>query len=221
MNGIRDINQPDPDTGLGPFSTKFPYLGSILVLSNLYKSNYNGLQATLQQRTAHGLSFLASYTYSHSLDDDSYNIGQFLPQDSNNPALEYGEQRLRHKTSLHVFGHLRDSGKECAGTTSARMGAQFRCNAADRPARYGNDQSNGISGTGENTDRWDFFGNPGDFKSGNSSIPYCTGAWDRRLHSNHSQSLYLVRNPLVASPRAIHCLLYCLRGGSREGGRRT
>ncbi len=40
---------------------------------------------------------------------------------------------------------------------------------------YGNDQSNNISGTNENTDRWDFFGNPGDFKSGNSSIPFCTG----------------------------------------------
>ena len=43
---------------------------------------------------------------------------------------------------------------------------------------YGNDQANNISGTGENTDRWDFFGNPGDFKSGNSSIPFCTGNFE-------------------------------------------
>ena len=41
---------------------------------------------------------------------------------------------------------------------------------------YGNDQSNNISGTLEGTDRWDFFGNHSDFKSNNSSIPYCTGS---------------------------------------------
>src|SRR5207248_1896137 len=32
-----------------------------------------------------------------------------------------------------------------------------------------------FSGTGDLADRWDFFGNPSDFKSSTSSIPYCTG----------------------------------------------
>ena len=43
-------------------------------------------------------------------------------------------------------------------------------------APYGNDQSDNISGILEGTDRWDFFGNHKDFQSGNSSIPYCSGA---------------------------------------------
>ena len=117
-----------------PFNGKFPYLGSILVLSNLYKSNYNGLQATLQQRTAHGLSFLASYTYSHSIDDDSYNIGQFLPQDSTNPALEYASSDfdIKHRFTFSVTYAI--PGKKTPGQLLRRVGTQFRCDAADRPA---------------------------------------------------------------------------------------
>lgn len=34
-------------------------------------SNYNSFQAKLEKRFSHGLSFLASYTYSHSIDDTS------------------------------------------------------------------------------------------------------------------------------------------------------
>lgn len=33
----------------------------------------------------------------------------------------------------------------------------------------------GFSGTGDNADRWDFFGNPSDFKGTQTSIPYCSG----------------------------------------------
>jgi hypothetical protein len=37
------------------------------------------------------------------------------------------------------------------------------------------DFSTGGSGQGDFNDRWDFFGNPSDFKSGSSSIPWCSG----------------------------------------------
>jgi hypothetical protein len=178
LNGIRDINQPDPVTGIGPFSVKFPYLGSILVLSNLYRSNYNGLQTTLQQRTAHGLSFLASYTYSHSLDDDSYNIGQFLPQDSNNPALEYASSDfdIKHRFTFSITYAI--PGKKSPGQLLQGWEINSVVMLQTGQPWYGNDQANGISGTGENTDRWNFSGNPGDFKSGNSSIPFCAGTFE-------------------------------------------
>jgi hypothetical protein len=38
-----------------------------------------------------------------------------------------------------------------------------------------NDYGNNFSGSGDNADRWDFFGNPSDFKGTQNSIPYCTG----------------------------------------------
>ena len=54
-----------------PYGSQYPYLAYIDYLTNVYTSNYNGLQATLTGRGYHGLSFLIGYTYSHALDDSS------------------------------------------------------------------------------------------------------------------------------------------------------
>jgi len=49
LTGIRDINQEtlgsNDDQTTRPFNTKFPYLSNIFQMGNLYRSNYNGLQA--------------------------------------------------------------------------------------------------------------------------------------------------------------------------------
>jgi len=37
------------------------------------------------------------------------------------------------------------------------------------------DSLNNFSGSGDNADRWDFFGSPSAFKSGSSSLPFCSG----------------------------------------------
>jgi hypothetical protein len=57
-------------------------------------SNYNSLQVRFEKRPTHGLSFQASYTWSHALDDassaslGSQNAGDFRLQ--TDPMLEYG-----------------------------------------------------------------------------------------------------------------------------------
>ena len=103
LPGMRDINQghskrrerePAEFLPASPMPRQYPYLGFIDVLSNLYVSNYNGLQTTLTERTSHGLSFTAGYTYSHALDNDSYNISPFLPQDSTHPESGICQQRF-------------------------------------------------------------------------------------------------------------------------------
>jgi len=49
--------------------------GSVGEIASLANSSYNALEASLRKRFSHGLSFLASYTYSHSIDDvSSFNI---------------------------------------------------------------------------------------------------------------------------------------------------
>ena len=49
--------------------------GSVGEIASIANSNYNALQASLRKRFSHGLSFLASYTYSKSIDDvSSFNI---------------------------------------------------------------------------------------------------------------------------------------------------
>ena len=74
-----DINQPIP--GSGPIAQRRPYplYQTINYNESAFTSSYNGLQITGERRFSHGLSFLLSYTYSHSLDYptgimDSYNF---------------------------------------------------------------------------------------------------------------------------------------------------
>ncbi|MBW8869277.1 MAG: TonB-dependent receptor, partial [Acidobacteriales bacterium] len=48
---------------------------SVGEIAGLSHSNYNALQTSLRKQFSHGLSFLASYTWSHSIDDvSSFNI---------------------------------------------------------------------------------------------------------------------------------------------------
>ena len=55
-----------------PSTCKFSSTGLIAGVAN---SSYNALEASLKKRFSHGLSFLASYTYSHAIDDvSSFNI---------------------------------------------------------------------------------------------------------------------------------------------------
>jgi hypothetical protein len=181
LNGLQDINQgaaiPGSGTAApGPYAAQFPYLAFINMTSNLYVSNYNGLQTTLTQRAAHGLSFLASYTYAHALDDDSINIGQYLPQDSTHPGLEYASSDfdITHRFTFSVTYAIPArkapaqllQGWELNSIVTVETGQPW----------YGNDTVDNISGTSEFADRWDFSGNPHDFKSGNSSIPFCAGS---------------------------------------------
>jgi hypothetical protein len=176
LPGMKDINQPDLATGVLPYAKPFPYTGIIDFLSNLYHSNYNGLQATVTQRTAHGLSFTAGYTYSHGLDDDSYNISPFLPQDSTHPEREYASSDfdIKHRFTFSLTYAL-PSMKSPAQLLEGWSVNTIVTWQSGEPW-IANDMSNNISGSNEMADRWDFFGNPNDFKSGNSSIPYCIGA---------------------------------------------
>jgi hypothetical protein len=195
LTGIRDLNQPPLGGGPGPYTAQFPFLGFINFLSNLYRSNYNGLQATLTQRIWHGLSFTAGYTYSHALDDSSFNNNQFLPQDSTHPDKEYasGDYDIKHRFTLSLtyaipgrksFAQMLE-GWEINSIVTLQSGQPW----------IANDTANNISGTGEFADRWDFFGNPSDFTSNQNPLPYCTGP----LPGNCTQNISNAANPKVFS----------------------
>jgi hypothetical protein len=89
----------------GQYSAMFPYLSNIDIATTAGGggySNYNALQATLQARGYHGLSFLAGYTLSHALamtSGNSTNNGSALIPDKGNLSLTYGniptDQRSR------------------------------------------------------------------------------------------------------------------------------
>jgi hypothetical protein len=187
LPGVVDLNQAPPTSGANgtlPFATNFSYLGQINYLSNFYGSTYHGLQSTLTARNYHGLEFVAGYTFSHALDDLSSNWVAFLPQDSAHPLLEHasGDEDIRHRFTLSVTYSL----PEKKTWTQLLEGWQLNTIITLQSGQPWNvnDQNNNFSGINEGSDRWNFFGNPADFKSiGPNGIPCfgpgsaaCTGA---------------------------------------------
>jgi len=193
LPGVVDLNQPAVGSGWTPaaiaagaadggaeaaalpytLNGKAPYLALINYLSNFYGSTYHGLQATLTGRNYHGLDFVAGYTYSHALDDLSSNWVAFLPKDSSHPLLDHGsgDEDLRHRLTFSVTYTLPEM------KTRSQLLEGWQLNTivtvqSGQPWNV-NDQAFDFSGTGELADRWNFFGNPSDFKSqGPNGLPF-------------------------------------------------
>jgi outer membrane receptor protein involved in Fe transport len=103
--GARDLNQPFP--GAQPFNPRpVPQFADIDILESRADSNYNSLQARFQQSFEHGLTALASYTWSKSIDDASSfftSTGDAnFPQNSHDTRAERALSNfdLRHRFSL-------------------------------------------------------------------------------------------------------------------------
>jgi carboxypeptidase family protein len=200
LTGFSDVNQcPPNDTQTGGtcvfhYAKQFPWLGYINEMTNDGRSNYDSLQATLTKRMSHGLSVVAGYTYAHGLDTTSLNRFTLLPQNSYNPGADYGSDDfdVRHRLTLtgtynipgiKGFAQLLE-GWQLNGILTLQSPqpwvvndyntGPYSCNTCG-PGGIAENFPNGFSGTGDNTDRWDFVGNPSDFKGTQVSIPYCSG----------------------------------------------
>jgi hypothetical protein len=177
--------QPDPTGVLGtpgrPFNAKFPYLQIINYQTNAAHSNYNSLQATLTKRTSHGLDFTVGYTYGHGLDNGSLNFQGLPPQNSRNQQAEYASSDFDIRHRLTVTAGYAIPGKK--GYGQALEGWKLNTIVTVEGSQpwlvfdgsSAHDFSTGGSGFGDLTDRWDFFGNPNDFRSSSTSIMWCSG----------------------------------------------
>jgi hypothetical protein len=87
LNGLLDINQATPGTTATSTRRPYPYFAQIWQMQDSLISNYNGLQVTAERRSKN-LNLLFSYTYSHSLDENSNNIGTIV--NSYNKHGDYG-----------------------------------------------------------------------------------------------------------------------------------
>ena len=89
----RDINQPAPSTNPN-FQRPNPAFADVDMIESQANSIYHSLQMRLQQRLSKGLSLLASYTYSKSIDDSSNFFSSTgdsnFPQNSNDLSAERG-----------------------------------------------------------------------------------------------------------------------------------
>jgi hypothetical protein len=92
----RNENQPisgvRPIAALSPMSQYLPSkgLGNIPEIAHIGMSRYNALWVTVAKQLKNGLQFNSSYTWSKSMDDNSYSSQGVTLQDSYNPANNYG-----------------------------------------------------------------------------------------------------------------------------------
>ena len=187
LSGIYDINQINPQSPAElacghceanadrPYAAQFPYLEFINYLTNVYRSNYNGLQTTLNARNLHGLTLIAGYTYSHALDNMSYNWNQYLPQNSMAPRGDYGNSDfdLAHRFTLSVTYALPSKKSPLQLLEGWQVNSIVTLQSGMPWQTF--DSANDLSATGEFADRWNFTGNPADFKSGGPNPIPCFG----------------------------------------------
>lgn len=181
LTGFSDINQCLPSAGgcVRPFDAKgFSYFRFINEMTNSVRSNYNSMQATLTKRMSHGVSFVAGYTFAHGLDSGSLNRFGLLPQNAQDPGAEYGNSDFDVRHRLTLTGTYNIPGIK--GFGQVLEGWQINAIATIQSSQPWdvNDYGNNFSGSGDSADRWDFFGNPSDFKGTQNSIPFCTGFTD-------------------------------------------
>ena len=103
----RDLNQPQPSAlpqGLPFVPRPVPQFDEINTIESRASSNYHSLQARLQQRLSGGLTMLASYTWSKSIDDAS----NFFPSagDPNYPQNSYDLRSERGRSNFDVAHRL-------------------------------------------------------------------------------------------------------------------
>jgi hypothetical protein len=172
---------------VGPYSVQFPYLSQIAQLANRDFSNYNALQVTVSERAAHGLSFLAGYTYAHALDmQSSSSISQqSFPLNVYNPRLDYGNTNsdIRHRFTFsptYAIPGMRSPGQMLQGWSLSGI-LTLQGGLPWYPVDATNDftGTNEVNGSSTGIQTWNYAGPRSAFSSGPQNIlcfgtPGCT-----------------------------------------------
>ena len=96
LDALYDINQATPGASAATLQARrpYPYFGQINQLQTNQSSSYQGLQVTAERRSKN-LSLLASYTYSHTLDQSSAtSLGIGNAVNYYNQKADYGNSDL-------------------------------------------------------------------------------------------------------------------------------
>jgi hypothetical protein len=150
----------------------YPLYGTI----NMYKwdgvSHYNSVQSRLQQRYSRGLSFLLSYTFSHSVDNINTRTNSFDAHSGQGPS----GFDIRHRIAFSPVYELPFGSGESYVTTGAvakvlggwQLSPLFQWNTGNplTPTLSGN-----YSNSGGTTDRPDVIGDP------NANAPHTQQKW--------------------------------------------
>jgi carboxypeptidase family protein len=141
-------------------------------------SNYNGLTVNLRKRFSNHYEFLASYTWSHAIDDSTDLQATLTPQDSYFPSADRSTSTFdqRHR---FVFSGVYQSGR-LGGDSFAR---KFFSNWTVAPLiEFGSGRPfNIITGNGDNLQLSSLTGRPNTFEN-----PACTAIGNKPVQSKFS-----------------------------------
>lgn len=164
-----DANENAPTASFTQALRKYPQFAAINVRSAGASSNYNALQASVEKRFSQGLSFLAAYTFSKSIDNSS--LWNSSAVDVTNFHLERGlstfDARNRFVASYTYdlpYGHGRAFGSSSAGIVNALLGGWQTNGIVSIQSGNPLDASTGLQLSGTQTGtRPDVTCNPNDF----------------------------------------------------------
>lgn len=101
----------------------FPQFGNILSAESVGHSSYNGANLTLRKATSHGVELLATYTWSHAIDNapeqNNIDSGAFLPADPTNLRREKGDSLTDKRHVFNLTGVLMPEVKSANKTLNA------------------------------------------------------------------------------------------------------
>ena len=154
LMGNIDFNAPPPGPGAINPRRSYPQYGNIILQSPYAHSTYHALQATFQRRFSSGFSLLATYAYSHSLDNvlnNEDNVGGSVSQNPHNTSAEKASSGfdVTHKfvaSGIYSVPLGRPNGwpdRTCDGNLSSSSRTvdqwfQVSCFALPAPYTYGN-----------------------------------------------------------------------------------
>ena len=172
----RDLNQPNPVTGVrpfdfGPFTSQGTPYGVVNQLETTANSSYNSAQVQFRVRNLRGFTSVLNYTYSHSIDNASDGIDYVpnaaLPDNGFNPRADRGNSNFdaRHRFIWYFTYRLPESrtmrwvtsGWALDGAVSVSSGMPFTVNDTNV---FNTFQLNPSSPVGEFIERPDVVGNP-------------------------------------------------------------
>jgi hypothetical protein len=112
VNGVRPFPKLSTSSPILPGSN----VGNIIEIDSAGKSRYNSLWLSATKRFSHGLQFLASYTFSKSLDYNSLSTQGVVVQDSNNIRADRGlsDFDARHRFVINTIYDLPFKGSRLA-----------------------------------------------------------------------------------------------------------
>jgi hypothetical protein len=166
------------EAAAAPYAQKFPYLNYIIQLGNGAISRYNALQITVNERTSHGLTFLAGYTYGHALDDASARSPSTftLPPNEIGDRLLYGNSNndIRHRFTFspsYQIPGIKSPGQmlqgwSLSGILVAQNGLPWFPNSAKSKDIVGTGEFNSNPNIGGALQLWNYTGPRSAFTSG-------------------------------------------------------